>query len=62
MLEISRGKDEEIVIGDSIILTVVEIDGDTVRLAIEHPDGVSVRTAEVVAAATRAVEQPQAQQ
>jgi carbon storage regulator len=35
-----RKKGESVVIGDDIILTVVEIRGDKVRLTIEHPQGV----------------------
>ena len=42
MIVISRTKDEGIVIGDEIIITVEEIEGDQIHLNIEHPPQVSV--------------------
>ena len=42
MIIIPRKKDESIVLGDDIILTVIEIRGDKVRLGVEHPKGVTV--------------------
>jgi carbon storage regulator len=44
MLIIPRSKNQAIVINDSIIVNVVEVEGDEVRLSIEYPEGVSVRT------------------
>lgn len=38
MLVLSRGKDQAIVIGDNIVITVLEIRGNAVRLGIESPD------------------------
>jgi len=40
-------KDESIVLGDDIILTVIEIRGDKVQLGVEHPKGVTVHRREV---------------
>jgi carbon storage regulator len=42
-----RKKDESIVISDDIILTVIEVRGDKVRLAIDYPKGVTVQRLEV---------------
>lgn len=42
MLVLSRKRDESIVIGDDIVLTVVEIRGDKVRLGIEAPKEIPV--------------------
>ena len=42
VITIPRKKGESIVIGDSIILTIVEIDDDEVRISIEHPPEVTV--------------------
>ena len=39
MIVIPRKKGESVVIGDDIILTVIEVRGDNVRLGIEHPSG-----------------------
>ena len=50
MLVLSRKKNESIVIGDSIVVTVVEIRGDRVRLGIEAPREIAVHRKEVAAA------------
>lgn len=47
MLVLSRGKQEVIMIGDDITITVVDIRGDKVRLGIEAPRDVPVHRAEV---------------
>ena len=44
---ISRKKNESLVIGDSITLTVIEIRGDKVRLGIDAPHEVPVHRHEV---------------
>ena len=53
MVVISRLKDTSIVIGDGIIVTVIEIRGDKVRLGIEHPPGATVHRKEVYDAIRR---------
>ncbi len=47
MLVLSRRKDETIMIGDSVEITVVDIRGDTVRLGITAPRTVSVHRKEI---------------
>ena len=47
MLVLSRKKNEQIMIGDDIVLTVVEVRGDRVRLGIEAPSDVPVHRYEV---------------
>ena len=47
MLVLSRRRDEEINIGDDIIITVIDIRGDKVRLGISAPLDVSVHRKEV---------------
>lgn len=47
MLVMSRKRDESIIIGDNIVVTVVEIRGDKVRLGVEAPVDVSVHRREV---------------
>lgn len=54
MLVLSRKRDERIVIGDNIVITVVEVRGDKVRLGIEAPAEVPVHRQEVVDAMRRA--------
>jgi carbon storage regulator len=53
MIVISRQRDQSLVIGDNIIVTVVEIRGDKVRLGIQHPPEVSVHRQEVYEAIQR---------
>lgn len=47
MLVLSRQRDESIIIGDDIVLTVVDIRGDKVRLGISAPKHVPVHRQEV---------------
>jgi carbon storage regulator len=47
MLVLSRKRDQQIIIGDGIVITVVEIRGDKVRLGIEAPTDVPVHRKEV---------------
>jgi carbon storage regulator len=47
VIVISRKKGESVVISDDIILTVIEVRGNKVRLAIEHPKGVTVHRREI---------------
>jgi len=47
MLILSRFRDERILIGEDIVLTVVDIRGDKVRIGIQAPDGVEVDREEV---------------
>jgi len=53
MLVLSRKRDERIVIGDNIVITVVEVRGDKVRLGIEAPTEVPVHRQEVLEAMKR---------
>jgi carbon storage regulator len=53
MLVLSRQKDESIMIGDDIKVTVVDVRGDKVRLGIEAPREVSVHRIEVYEAIQR---------
>ncbi len=47
MLVLSRKRNESIVIGDNIVVTVVDIRGDKVRLGIEAPSEIPVHRREV---------------
>ena len=53
MLVLSRKRDERIVIGDNIVITVVDVRGDKVRLGIEAPSEVPVHRQEVLDALRR---------
>ncbi len=47
MLVLPRQRDEEIMIGDSVRITVIDIRGDKVRIGIDAPQNVSVHRREV---------------
>lgn len=53
MLVLSRQRNESIMIGDNIIITVVDIRGDKVRLGIEAPSEIPVHRKEVYEAIKR---------
>src|SRR5262245_10257405 len=53
MLVLSRQRDETIMIGDDIEITVVDIRGDKVRLGINAPREISVHRKEVYEAIRR---------
>ena len=53
MLVLSRHRDETIMIGDDIELTVVDIRGDKVRIGIKAPSNIPVHRKEVYEAIRR---------
>ena len=53
MLVLSRQRDESIMIGDSIVVTIVDIRGDKVRLGINAPTEIPVHRQEVYEAIKR---------
>ncbi len=53
MLVLSRQRDESIIIGDNIVVTIVDIRGDKVRLGIEAPGEIPVHRREVYEAIQR---------
>ncbi len=57
MLVLSRQRDETIMIGDEIEITVVDIRGDKVRLGISAPTRIAVHRKEVYDAISRENEQ-----
>ncbi|MHC4624363.1 MAG: carbon storage regulator CsrA [Planctomycetota bacterium] len=53
MLVLSRQKDESIMIGDNVEITIVDVRGDKVRLGITAPKEISVHRREVYDAIQR---------
>ena len=53
MLVLSRQKDESIVIGDDVEVTIVDVRGNKVRLGITAPKNISVHRREVYEAIQR---------
>jgi len=53
MLVLSRHRDESIIIGDNVVVTIVDIRGDKVRLGIDAPTEIPVHRREVYEAIQR---------
>src|SRR5262249_14852340 len=53
MLVLSRQRDESIIIGDNIVVTIVDIRGDKVRLGINAPTEIPVHRQKVYEAIQR---------
>ncbi len=53
MLVLSRQKDESIIIGDDVEVTIVDVRGNKVRLGITAPKNISVHRREVYDAIQR---------
>jgi carbon storage regulator len=53
MLVLSRHRDQSIIIGEQIVVTVVDIRGDKVRLGIDAPSEIPVHRREVYEAIQR---------
>ena len=53
MLVLSRHRDESIMIGDDVTITVVDIRGDKVRLGIDAPKEIPVHRQEIYEAIKR---------
>ncbi len=53
MLVLSRQRDESIIIGDNIVITIVDVRGDKVRLGIDAPVEIPVHRREVYEAIQR---------
>lgn len=49
MLVLSRRVGESLVIGDDVVVTVLEVRGDVVRIGIDAPRSVAVNRAELLA-------------
>jgi carbon storage regulator len=50
MLVLSRKRNEQLVIGGDIVITVIDVRGDKVRLGIEAPSSIPVHREEVLVA------------
>ena len=54
MLVLTRKKGERVMIGDDIVVTIIDVRGDGVRIGFDAPRGVSIQRAEVLAAVSAA--------
>ena len=62
MLVLSRQKDESIMIGDDVEITIIDVRGDKVRLGITAPKEIPVHRMEVYEAIQREKGETQAQE
>ena len=62
MLVLSRKRDERIMIGDNIVITIVDIRGDKVRIGVEAPKHVSVHRLEIYEQLLKQKQQTEVQQ
>ena len=60
MLVLSRRESQRIQLGDSIVVTIMRVNGDRVRVGIEAPAEITVRRGELVPFAPEAREKPAA--
>jgi carbon storage regulator len=60
MLVLSRQRDQTIVIGDNIRITIVDVRGDKVRIGIDAPRDVAVHREEIYDAIQREVTEKKA--
>ena len=54
MLVLTRKRGEQILIGDDIVITILDAKGDSVRVGIDAPRGVVIHRLEVMQAVTEA--------
>lgn len=54
MLVLTRKPGEQILIGDDIVITVLDSRGDGIRIGIDAPRGVKIHREEVIRAVTEA--------
>jgi len=61
MLVLSRQRDQTIVIGDNIRITIVDVRGDKVRIGIDAPRDVAVHREEIYDAIQRELTEKKAE-
>ncbi|WP_213647013.1 carbon storage regulator CsrA [Paenibacillus lautus] len=47
MLILSRNKGQKIMIGDNVVLSILEINGDQVRIGVEAPSNITIYREEI---------------
>ena len=52
MLVLTRKVGEQVLIGEDIVVTVLDVRGDSVKIGFDAPRGVKIQRAEMVAAVT----------
>jgi carbon storage regulator len=54
VLVLTRKRGERILVGDDIVITILDIKGDAIRIGVDAPSGVRIQRHEVIAAIAEA--------
>lgn len=54
MLVLTRKVGEQVLIGEDIVVTVLDVKGDSIKIGIDAPKGVRIQRQEVIAAISEA--------
>ncbi len=54
MLVLTRKRGERILVGEDIVITILDIKGDAIRIGVDAPSGVRIQRHEVIAAIAEA--------
>ena len=54
MLVLTRKVGEQILIGEDIVVTVLDVKGDSIKIGFDAPRGIKIQRAEMIAAVTEA--------
>lgn len=54
MLVLTRKVGEQVLIGEDIVVTVLDVRGDSIKIGFDAPRGIKIQRAEMIAAVTEA--------
>lgn len=57
MLVLTRKVGEQVLIGEDIVVTVLDVKGDSIKIGFDAPRGIKIQRAEMIAAVTEANQQ-----
>ncbi|MFL4473857.1 carbon storage regulator CsrA [Paeniglutamicibacter sp. MACA_103] len=57
MLVLTRKVGEQVLIGEDIVVTVLDVKGDSIKIGFDAPRGIKIQRAEMLAAVTEANQQ-----
>lgn len=57
MLVLTRKVGEQVLIGEDVVVTVLDVKGDSIKIGFDAPRGIKIQRAEMLAAVTEANQQ-----
>ncbi|GAA1871830.1 hypothetical protein GCM10009715_18390 [Paeniglutamicibacter psychrophenolicus] len=57
MLVLTRKVGEQVLIGEDIVVTILDVKGDSIKIGFDAPRGIKIQRAEMLAAVTEANQQ-----